>query len=93
MNTFGANSKLLKTYNNILPHFRGRITFYFLKIDDWIANNLIFKCDDQIFTASTLSNPQEIKLCGDPEIFESLRRIDITFPHSKTNMNIEISTD
>lgn len=92
---FGKDTVFTKTYNSLDKHFRARITFYLLKIDNW-NNNLLIKVDTNIEKTVKIDPTQEssiTKICGDSNTPESLKQIDAVFPHSNDIMKIQITTD
>ena len=42
-NIFKQNTIISKMWTNLLPHFRARITFFFMKIDEWEGATLIVR--------------------------------------------------
>jgi len=96
-NTFGSSSSIQKSYTGIPAHFRARITFFFLKIDDWKDNQLIVMADGISIPTNLSFNATVdstiMKLCGDANIPEALRSVDLIFPHSSSTLDITITTD
>lgn len=95
--TFGSSSSIQKSYNSIPAHFRVRITFFFLKIDNWNNNKLIVTVDGVSIPTNLLfsSNMDSTvrKLCGTTSIPEALRPVDLIFSHNSSNLDLIITTD
>ena len=95
--TFGLQGSISKSYTGLIEHFRVRVTFYFLKIDDWNNNQVILKADGiSIPTSLSFSSTTDssiMKLCGTPTFTEALRPVDLVFDHTNANLNLIITTD
>lgn len=42
-NLFGANAKVSRTYQNLPPHYKAKVTFNFWKIDSWNSESFRFE--------------------------------------------------
>jgi len=91
---FGQGSKLTKEYSNLTHHFRIRISFFFIPIDQWTNNNLLVLIDSiTIFMMSfNDSNVGNYLICDDNEYNDTISPIDFVFLHNNSNMNVEIIT-
>ena len=95
---FGQNAYLSKSYTNIVPHYKIRITFYFLKIDTWDSKTVsVFMntspellIDSKLFTINQYTSITQA--CGS-SIPEALRQFDIYKDHFTSNIDIKISTN
>ena len=94
-NIFGPGTTFSKVYEELIPHYLARITFYFIKIDEWDNNSLIVKADNiLVYSCSFAATDDSVntQICGFPSP-EAQRMIDIAFTHQNLNLTIEISTD
>ena len=93
-NLFGINTSIFKYYS-LSKHFRVRITFFFLKIDEWNNNTLIIKADSHVIFNLTLnkSDDNTTYLCGIKEYSDAIRQIDVIFNHFSQNLSLLITTD
>ena len=91
----GINSTLEKQYINLTAHFRSRITFFFMKIDEWNMNNVTIYIDSQKKYTLQINgfDDQNELLCGLDQYPEAIRPIDVIFDHTSSNMTIQITTD
>ena len=95
--SLSSGSKITKTYNDLLNHFRVRISFFFMKIDDWNGENVKLSLNSnslpiaRSFTSS--DDTSVMKLCGTAGKTEAVRPIDIAVNQTDTDLVIEISTD
>ena len=86
-----------KNYTGLPPHYQARVTFFFIKIDNWNNNSLIFKVDNKViltnlyFNATTDSSV--MKICGDSTYTEARRPVDLLFNHSNAYLHLIITTD
>ena len=93
---FGAGSSVEKIYTGLVPHFRARVTFFFMKIDNWNGESVIVTADtislptSLSFTSSTDSSV--MKLCGTASNTEAIRPVDLVFSHNTASMDLKIST-
>ena len=93
---FGSGSSVEKIYSGLLPHFRARVMFFFMKIDNWNGESVQVIADgisvptNLIFNSSMDSSV--MKLCGTTSYTEAIRPVDVVFSHSNTNMDFKITT-
>ena len=95
-NIFGSNSKIQKQFYNLTHHFRLRITFFFMKIDQWInQNSLIILVDSSPIFKKIIDDNQtnSSNFCGADEYSDIIVPIDFIFLHNNSNCFIEITTD
>jgi len=92
---FGPETSFSKFYTVLPPHYLVRITFYFIKIDEWDNNFLIVTADNiLIYNCSFAAEDDSVntQICGSTYP-EAQRMIDVAFTHQNLNMTIEITTD
>ena len=93
----GSLGSIKKSYTGLQAHFKARITFFFLKIDDWNNNQVIVTADTisiptNLFFSSS-DDSSIMKLCGTATHTEAVRPVDLVFSHSNSNLDLEITTD
>ena len=95
--TLGSGSSIEKQYTGLVPHFRARVTFFFLKIDNWINDNVYVLVDGVSLSLSlqftSLNDSSVMKLCGNPANTEAVRPVDLSFNHTSPTLNLSISTN
>ena len=91
-----SSGKLSQTFALIQAHFRARVTFFFLKIDNWQNNSVIVRADSvSVPTNITFTSEDSsiMKLCGTSSLTEAVRPIDVIFTHNSSSLYLEITTD
>ena len=99
-NTFGMNTFISIKYTNVVPHYKIRITFFFIKIDNWNSNKVTVFLNTPSNPASlassmifTSEDSKATLFCGDAAKSEALRPFDIYTDHVLSDISIKISTD
>lgn len=99
-NSFGMNTYIPITYTNVVPHYKIRITFFFLKIDNWSSNKVFVYLNTPTnpeYEASSMTfageDSQATLFCGDAAKSEALRPFDVYTDHVLPDISIKISTD
>lgn len=94
---FDGTSSISKTYTTLPDHFQGRVTFFFMKIDDWNNEKVMISIDGTLefsLVFNSLNDTSLMKTCGEYNLTEAVRPIDIVFLHNNTaSLEITISTD
>ena len=92
----GNNAKISKSYTNLNPHLKARITFYVIKIGNWINNKFFVDNGSTELTSLTFSTTEDstaYKICGSNSFTEALRPVNIYFDHSDNTMDLSIFSD
>ena len=96
-NIFGKESSLIKSFKNIIPHYKARIKCRVYKIDEWNADNITIRIDNSTIPIIniTFNNENDKFMFGDycgNMLPEDTQVIDFELNHSSSQMEITFSS-
>lgn len=91
-----SSDLISKTYSSLVPHFRARVSFFFMKIDDWNGESVKVLIDDSsIPTGVSFDSTKDtsvMKICGTQSFTEAIRPVDLVFDHSADTLKLDITS-
>lgn len=91
-----SSGSISKTYTSLIPHFRARVSFFFMKIDNWNGESVTVNVDSvSIPTSVSFTSADDtsvMKVCGTAGYTEAVRPVDVVFLHTATSLLLEISS-
>lgn len=93
-NIFGKGLIFEKSYNSLSTHYKVRLIFNFLKIDEWNGASFQILSDSTLVYSVLFANSEDsniTKYCG-LNFPEAHRMIDVLFNHSSSSLFLQMKT-